>query len=284
MIKRFEEFILENKSYKTNPQFMDDHSKLDDTFVDFDLRNIPLEYLKKQFKNFKVYLTPLSHLNPLHELWKNGRIDEGIKCSLDVDKVKDAIMEKYPLMDWQFEEELRFNNIKVAIIIPNIDENIDMMVDDMSTMGYYVGFMNDMSYQGFPYVLLRFEPRFPNDITNQVRNMGVIYHLSPKYNFESIKKHGFIPQCKNSEFKYPPRVYFFKSKTSSDEIEKLGKKLYECDVNSKKNGEYILYSLSTDKIPSGVEFIGDCNYEQGICTESEIPYRCVIATQEIKIY
>lgn len=276
MIKRFEDFILENKNYKSNPIFPDEYCMLNKTFTDFSLKDIPLKFLKKQFKNFKIYLMPLSFDNELKD------INENINRSVDIEKVRYSIMNKYPLMDWQFEIKEERNKIKIAIIIPNVDDNIKMIIDDMLKLGYFESFRNEMSEQGFPYTLIRFEPRFTNDITNQVRNMGVIYHLSPKYNMESIMEHGFIPQCKNTQYKFPPRIYFFKSKTYEDEFEKIGRTLYKFDDNPHKNGEYILYILSVDKIPNNVEFIGDCNYEQGICTENEIPYETVISTREFK--
>lgn len=276
MIKKFEDFILENKNYKSNHIFPDEYCKLDKTFTDFSLKNIPLKFLKKQFKNFKVYLIPLSFDNELKD------INENINRSVDIEKVRYSIMNKYPLMDWQFEIKEERNKIKIAIVIPNVDDNIRMIIDDMFKLGYFESFRNEMSEQGFPYTLIRFEPRFPNDITNQVRNMGVIYHLSPKYNLKSIMEHGFIPQCKNTQYKFPPRIYFFKSKTNDDEFEKLGRTLYKFDDNPHKNGEYILYILSVDKIPNNVEFVGDCNYEQGVCTENKIPYDAVISTQEFK--
>lgn len=48
--------LKHNNDSKSNPQFPDDHCRLDDTFVDFDLKNIPVELLKKQFVNFKDYI------------------------------------------------------------------------------------------------------------------------------------------------------------------------------------------------------------------------------------
>lgn len=256
--------------------YPDDHCRLDPTFTDFSLSSIPVHLLKKQFKNFKVYLMPLSFDNSLRH------VDESVKFSVDVEDVKKSIMEKYLLMDWQFETKLLKNNIKIAIIIPHVDDNIEMVLKDMDDLGYYESFRNEMSEQGFPYVLIRFEPRFPDDITNQVRNMGVIYHLSPKYNLDSIKENGFIPQSKNSEYNFPPRVYFFKSKIGDEEIEKMGRTLCSFNKDERNNGEYVLFTLSTRKIPNGVEFIGDCNYEMGICTEDPIPYETVISTREFK--
>lgn len=278
MIKNFQEYISENLESKSNPQFPDDYCRLDDTFVDFDLKKIPVELLRKQFRNFKVYLTPLSFDNHLN----NRNVDEGFKYSLDIDKVKDSIFEKYHLMDWQFEIKEMRNDIKIAIIIPNVDDNIGMIVEDMSSLGYFESFRNEMSERGFPYTLIRFEPRFPDDVTNRVRNMGVIYHLSPKYNFDSIKEHGFVPQCRNNMYNFLPRIYFFKSNISDKEIKQFGETLYHFDSDERKNGEYILFSIDTSKIPNGVHFISDCNFEQGICTESKISYDCVFTLKEFK--
>lgn len=48
--------ISKDLESKSNPQFPDDHCRLDNTFVDFDLKKIPVELLKKQFVNFKDYI------------------------------------------------------------------------------------------------------------------------------------------------------------------------------------------------------------------------------------
>lgn len=269
MIKKFLEFINENQT------FMDEYAMLDDTFVDFDLSNIPKEKLKKQFKNFKFVVCGVPYGSRLVETTKQHVLSEGVNHSVDVEDVKSEMVVKYSLDEWQFEIKIMENDIKVAIIIPHIDENENMIMEDMSSLGYYLSFKNELKGCGLPYTLLQFEPRFPKTITNVVRNMGWISHWSPKYNLKSIRDIGFIPQSRNKRFNYPPRIHFLKSDMTQQQIESIGKQLCDNNDDVRNNGEYILFTLDVSKIPNNVEFIGDSCYKHGVCSETPIPYSCV---------
>lgn len=279
MIKKFSDFINESIS---NKSFIDEYAMLDDTFVDFDLSKIPVNKLKKQFKNFKFVVCGVSYGSPLVETSKQNRLNEGVKQSVDVEDVKTAMIKKYSLDFWQFDIAIMENDIRVAVIIPHIGENEDMIVEDMYSLGYYLTFRNDLRSDGLSYTLLRFDPRYPKSITNDVRNMGWLMHWSPKYNLESIRKFGFIPQSRNKKFTYPPRVHFLKSNITQQQIEDIGKQLFDNNDDVRNNGEYILFTLDVSKIPDDVEFVGDSCYVHGVCTESEIPYSCVTGESERK--
>lgn len=273
MIKKFEDFINENQELD---MFPDEFLIFDDTFKNFDLSKIPVDKLKKQFVNFKFKLVGTPYGSELVESTKQRRLTEGITHSVDVGDVKDEMIKKYGLDSWQFDIAEMENDIKVAIIIPHVDENESMVVEDMVSMGYYLSFRNDLTQSGMNYILLRFDPRYPKSVTNDVRNMEFIYHWSPKYNLELIKKLGFTPQSKNKRFSYPPRIHFIKSDVLQSQIESLGKQLCESNDDVRNDGEYVLFTLDVSKIPDNVNFIGDSCYKHGICTEDEIPYECVV--------
>lgn len=289
MIKTFEEFnkissLIDNLKDKARIIILDKMPSDEELRKYINLSDVPKKSLDKQFKKFKFI-----HINSFSSLLlkenKEKRLNEGIKFTYDIDNTCKEITKRYNLEDWQFNIIIAENDIKVALIIPNISNNKDIIISDMESLGYYVsdswkerGDENDNNI----YTIIRFDPRFPDNINNQVKNMGIIYHLTPEYNLESIKKSGFIPQNNNKKFKYPPRIHFLKGNINEKNIKSIGQQL--CDENDdiRNNGEYILFTLDVDRIPNDVNFIGDSCYEYGICTEDVIPYDCVISKRNLK--
>lgn len=282
MIKSFTEFVKENNMFNAHYQD-DDYSIMDKTFLDIDLSNVPIDKLKKQYVNFKSLIKlPPTIGDPLFEPYKKAILTEGVKETIDIEDAKKAIMDKYWLEDWQFEMREAQNNIKIALIIPKIRLNVEMVIEDMLSMGYYECDRFILDIERMSYVVIRFDPRYPKDITNLVRKMKYIKHLTPKYNLNSIQTQGFIPSSKNEKFNYPSRIHFLKENINYENINFLGYQLCKTNNNPKNNGEYVLFTLDVSKIPDGVSFVGDSCYEYGICTEDKIPFDTVIDIQEIK--
>lgn len=280
-IKKFEEYICEGITPRVS-YLDDDYSVVDGLFDDFDLSKITLSEWKKQYVNFKslIVLQPCFG-NPLLPSWKKRKLEEGYsRETVEIELAQESICRQYELEDWQFQVKIYANDIRVGIIIPNIDENESKITEDMTSMGYYALSKGTMDINGMEYFFIRFDPRYPKDITDIVRKMGVIKHITPKYNLDSIRKNGFIPSHKNELFYYPPRIHFLKESISEKNIIRLGEQLFDYNSNPKNNGEYVLLTLDVKKIPDNVEFIGDSCYKYGICTENEIPFECVVDIKE----
>lgn len=149
MIRNFQEFKLDDLSYMSNPQFPDKYCELDKTFTDFDLRHVQTYLLEKSFRNFKIYLMPL-FLDNCFLLPEREHIT-------DINKIKSSLFDKYlPLDDWQFDARCDDGVVKIMVVIPNVDDNVEMLIEDMSSIGYVETFRNEMSEQGYPYTLIRF--------------------------------------------------------------------------------------------------------------------------------
>lgn len=236
----------------------------------FSLSRIPTSELKRQYVNFRLTMMESSFGNPL--LKHNGKyIIENAKFTEPLEKVKPIIEKKYGLKDWQFEIRKAYNNIEIAIIAPEIDKNVELITDDMNQFGYFLGFSETVTYEGMKWVRMQFEPRFQNEINDVVRKYHQIYHITPTYNLENIKRIGLIPSSKREGFSYPNRIFFIKGDTSFEEIAFIGQQLSDKNSNEKNDGKYSLLVIDTKNIPTDVNFFLDPNYGHGIFTEQPIP-------------
>lgn len=285
MIKKFDEFV---KKSECNDDGWD---ALDTTFMDFDLNDIPKDELSKQYVIFRfLVVCPPGFGSPLMDVSKNEALQHGADYTWDIDTVRRNIMKQYKLQPWQFRISEECNNIRVGLVIPARRDNADKIIEDMVALGYYVN-------QRFPqeveikfdderiiatFELIRFDPKFPADMTDEVRKMKTIKHITPKYNGLSIKSNGFIPNHQNERFKYPPRLHFLKDGVDDKRVNSLGKQLCKYNSNPHNDGNYTIYTLDVSKIPDNVKFFGDSCCEEGICTTDKIPYDAVISVENVK--
>ena len=249
---------------------------------EFDITDIPIDVLKKQYVNFKLYRMPPAYGDLLYDSSKNKRLTEGVNVSYDPTQVRDTIIKNYHMDEWQCQVLKAENEIHVIVVAPLLDENESLIEEDMESMGYYKCNKWIQSSNGLSFVLIRFDPQFPQSVNNMVRQLNVLIHLSPVYNHTQIQQYGFIPKHQNEKFTYPPRIYFIKGNVTIDDVEYIGNQLCHDNHNVKNNGDYIMYILSVKKIPSNVTFYGDSCYKHGVCTYDPIPYDAVISTQQIK--
>lgn len=278
-IKTFEEFI---KTKPFNIKFQDDdYAIIDKTFLDIDFK-ISISKLRKQYVNFKSLVkSPPTFGDPLMSLSKKRRLNEGEnRKTFDIEIVKETIIKNYNLEEEQFVISTENNDIKVALIVPHIGDNENMIIEDMKSLGYYETIRGIVEADNMEYTMIRFDPKYPKDITSVVRQMKYIKHITPKYNLESIKNNGFIPLHKNEVYRYPPRIHFLKENIDNWNLEYLGEQLCEYNTNKENDGNYIIFTLDVSKIPNDVKFIGDSCYKFGICTENKIPYNAVVDVKE----
>lgn len=159
--------------------------------VEFDINDIPLSALCKQYINFNDYLMPRFY----DKLTNHERINEDIKYSASADTAIAAIIDRYPIAKWQIIQG--YNKINVIFIIPLIEDNEYLITNSMKYLGYYVSNrwlqpVTNENGEKLKYIALRFDPYYPASITNDIRQYDYIYHISPAYNLESIKKMGLF--------------------------------------------------------------------------------------------
>lgn len=275
----FKEFLTESSSpHWSEFVGVDDYCIFDDSTKGIDLSDIPEDEIKNAYTNYKVFKNR-PHGTALVDCLKEKRLVEGVQKSLDVKEVKSALHDKYWMYNWQIREEQGANGIKVVVICPHIGYNEDMIIDDMFSMGYYHVYTDPFELNGKNWSILRFDPKFTEDITNLVRSYEYIYHLSPKYNLDSIRENGFVPKSNHSRFNYPPRVHFIKGDTSTSDVNKLAYELCDDNKDPRNDGDYVFFTIDTSLIPDGVKFFGDSCLECGICTYDTVPFDAVIESK-----
>ena len=255
-----------------------------DTLEWLNLDKVTKEQARKQFVNYRITVLNPGYGSPLFK-YNDQYINECKDYSIPLNEVKNVIVKKYNLADWQFEIKTAFNNIELSLVIPKKYTNEQFILEDMNHCGYFLSKHNDISIHNYPYVICQYEPYYQESVKNDVLAMKVIVHISPKYNNESIKKNGFIPQHKNKAFLYPDRVYYIKGTVSITDIQELGSMLYNVDKIENKNntGEYIIYWIDTSKLPDNIDFYYDPNYEHGLFTYDSIPYSCIISESPLNL-
>lgn len=273
-ILKMYEFLYESSKPDFNVLLGDEYGIFDDMLNTVSLDDVSEDEIRKQCYNYKICMTECfgSLLSPNR---KERRLNEGVNRTENIDDVRKDMTYKYKLSEWQFQTTDMMNDIKVCIIAANIDENIQMIIDDMESMGYYVNGLKSMVYKTYNYIAMRFDPKFPKDITDVVLNMSHIMHWTPKYNLEGIQNDGFVPKSLHSRFTYPPRVHFLKEEIDDVNLMTIGRDLNDSNNDRRNNGEYVLLVLDTEKLPDDVKFFGDSNYQYGVCTYNNVPYDCV---------
>lgn len=130
------------------------------TFEEF--IKIPINKLRKQYVNFKSLVkSPPTFGDPLMLLSKKQRLNEGEnRKTFDIKIVKETIIKNYNLEEEQFVISTENNDIKVAIIVPHIDDNENMIIEDMKSLGYYETIREIIEIDNMEYKMIRFDTKY----------------------------------------------------------------------------------------------------------------------------
>lgn len=237
--------------------------------ISIDFTSITYEQAKNQYVDytqlhgFPNYSSTINNFSK-----KNNSILES-SGSKSLDEVKKEIINKYFLDDWQFRIITAKNNIEIAMIIPQIYKNEQLINNDMEMMGYFNSISKNVVINGFRYIQMQFEPKYQDNIFNEVKNMGILYHSTLTINVNNIKQNGFMPSSKNNLFNYPNRIYF--SKGNSDIRSLIDITIQLSKVNKQNYDDYSIIVIDTNKIPDNIRFYYNPNYQEGVFTEDSIP-------------
>lgn len=240
----------------------------------FDLSKITPEMAEKQFVDYAT-MEPVGFT-----VLNYNKIEEDVNYSRPLSEVRADMMAKYQWDPWQFMVTQISNNIEIALLIPDYNQNIPTIISDMNKNGYFKGYERSVLINNLPYKELRFEPLYQESERNTVINMGVIFHSTHKNNIHGILQNGLIPDSKNPKFTYPKRVYF--SKFTSDIRKICDITLQLANVNHKNVLDYCIITIDTKKIPDNVDFYFDPIYENGIFTNDIIPTESIMSIKTFK--
>lgn len=240
----------------------------------FDLSKITPEMAEKQFVDYAT-MEPVGFT-----VLNYNKIEEDVNYSRPLSEVRADMMAKYQWDPWQFVVTQISNNIEIALLIPDYNQNIPTIISDMNKNGYFKGYERSILINNLPYKELRFEPLYQESERNTVINMGMIFHSTYKNNIPNILQNGLIPDSKNPKFTYPKRVYF--SKFTSDIRKICDITVQLANVNHKNVLDYCIITIDTKKIPDNVDFYFDPIYENGIFTNDIIPTECIMSVKTFK--
>lgn len=240
----------------------------------FDLSKITPEMAEKQFVDYAT-MEPVGFT-----VLNYNKIEEDVNYSRPLSEVRADMMAKYQWDPWQFVVTQISNNIEIALLIPDYNQNIPTIISDMNKNGYFKGYERSVLINNLPYKELRFEPLYQESERNTVINMGMIFHSTYKNNIPNILQNGLIPDSKNPKFTYPKRVYF--SKFTSDIRKICDFTVQLANVNHKNVLDYCIITIDTKKIPDNVDFYFDPIYENGIFTNDIIPTECIMSIKTFK--
>lgn len=215
----------------------------------------------------KIKREPIGYGSPLF-LERKLNLNEEATESVPLETVRKEILHCYKLQPWQFEIVEHENSIKVGIVAPAIEELPDEIEKDMKTMGYFKSKEEMYVLNNRNYKIMQFEPLFQPNVRDNGAIDGVLIHITPSSNVESIKKRGFLPYSKNSEFDYPNRVHFLLSGFTITEIRRIARGL---KATSKNDGDYSMIIVNLFKIPENVKLYFDPNMLNSVFTNEGVP-------------
>lgn len=140
-------------------------------------------------------------------------------------------------------------------------------------------------------IILDFEPRYPDDVTHYVNDIGILFHLTPSKHIQKILKNGLSPRSTNDYFIYPPRVYLLMG-NSSDEF------IYSC-VKMLANGattngnpkmdietDWSILGINVENLKNNVKFYGDTSFFNGysVFTYDNIPPTAIKIVDTVKLF
>lgn len=240
----------------------------------FDLSKITPEMAEKQFVDYAT-MEPVGFT-----VLNYNKIEEDVNYSRPLSEVRADMIAKYQWDPWQFVVTQISNNIEIALLIPDYNQNIPTIISDMNKNGYFKGYERSVLINNLPYKELRFEPLYQESERNTVINMGMIFHSIYKNNIPNILQNGLITDSKDPKFTYPKRVYF--SKFTSDIRKICDITVQLANVNHKNVLDYCIITIDTKKIPDNVDFYFDSIYENGIFTNDIIPTECIMSIKTFK--
>ena len=252
----------------------------------FDLNKIPMEVLDKGWTRYHPYLFTIDHRNPL----ANRVIEEATDYKKQIQIVKNAILQTFPISNEQFLIMEGHHGLYAALLISLNDDNVDIIEQAMENKGFFRSQPTDNQIlydrKHRKWIDVRFEPKDPDDVTEEVhRKFSKLYHLTPKIFEKKILEFGLKVSNNNANYKYSePRVYFSEGDIDRTEIQMLVNTLYAQAQNrgiENLSPEYTLFTFDLDKMGYKIRFFQDINEPKGLYTKVNIPPKYISSRENI---
>lgn len=222
---------------------------ISDDAVVFNVNSLSPELMKIIKRDYRDFGQNFVYGNPLIKEGKQY-LKETYGEIYDADDVVKHLQSNYHLDDTQFFKIEVFNGIVIYILIADVGENHDIIVNDMSKMGYFLSIEKPLEKDGQTLLQMRFEPITRKDETKIIKKENkYFYHFTPSENVSSIMTTGLTPRNDNMFFSYPPRIYLVKSNVTMNDLYDLGEDLSLRNLKDGVKGKYTLLGIHTNKLP-----------------------------------
>lgn len=240
--------------------------------------SIPLEERIHLIKDYETMPISRSYDNPL----SLPSVNEGLIKTYPIEKTVSYIKKYFGFDDRQIRIEK--NTGKILVNIPNIENNAKELEKKMKYCGYFLSYPSEdeIVKNKHRWMWFNFEPLHQEDNTREImNNYSILFHLTPKYNIEKIKRFGLSPRSKNTFLRFPHRIYFIYPNFANEdlfeeEIFEIGQRLSDENKSVANNGEYCLVTVDLNKVGDNVRLYFDVNYEYGCFTTDYIKPEAII--------
>lgn len=146
------------------------------------------------------------------------------------------------------------NNTNYIEIFAKTDEKTKKEIDyHLNNYGYFQSFYNILSNG---HMNLTYEKKYDVDITDFIREKGVLYHVCRKDVIKKITNIGLTPRENEwISFKNQPRIYLFYEELSDTDLDEW---IFQLNIGKKKKSNtYCLLSIDVSKIKNNPKFYID---------------------------
>jgi len=162
-------------------------------------------------------------------------INEAATKTYDLKYTIKEMQSLFGLEDWQIKGYMNPGiQVKLMVIIGDIFDNKEALIKAMESYGWSFAFQsikkiidsNDKRIGQESWIMLHFDPMFQKSVNDEIALHPILFHWTPEYNIENIKKDGLIPKSDNYVFKYPPKIHLMKGTITNNEKLKFGNILF----------------------------------------------------------
>lgn len=244
--------------------------KVQNKLIPFNIGLIPIQELKRQYIDYSIQL-------PITQYTDYGCVGESVNM-VPIEPIIAYLKGKYLLKDWQCLVGYAHNDIDVGLVIPTINQNLKIISDEMHKRGYFVGASRELTIDEMKWMQYQFEPLETKPITDEIKEEGVLYHITQTFNEESILREGIIANNEdvinnNQEYQTnrPSLVFLLRGYTELPHWINIAKSLNNRRPTNLKTNEFTVFQIEVSKLPKEFEFYGDPQHPSGVSTPLSIP-------------
>lgn len=226
---------------------------------------------------------------------------EGLIKTIDSKKAVQILQKMFGKYEVEFDIEDgnystdSFSFIDVIFYNPKPEEYPNLIINTIKVfqnLGYYPAsikrpnaFRGDkMSQERLDYFLERggaIEIHFEPTYSDEKPQFKYLYHATPAFRYEKIKRIGLVPKSRSKKTKHADRIYFATNPRDARLIAAMLAN-YEKRFQYEEKKPYIILRINTESIPN-FKIYQDPAWELGVYSTSNIPPSAIEIEDEITV-